>query len=193
MIDIMEQDESSLIEQAKQGNESAFLTLLKKYTKIILIIIRSYIRNIVGYEEEDIQQEISMSAYRVLPKFRGDEVAFQCWLRHSTKGLCLNILEKQQKHETIDMDSLCEKALDESLPNRFIPPDAELELKEARTAVQQAIEELDEKYRKALVLKDIEGLKYEEIAQVLDIEIGTVKSRIGRARGMLRETLKQYR
>ena len=189
----MEQDEISLIEQAKQGNGSAFLTLLKKYTKMILIIIRSYIRNIVGYEEEDIQQEISMSAYRVLPKFRGDEVAFQCWLRRSTKGLCLNILEKQRKHETIDMNSLCEKTLEESLPSRFASPDAEFELKEKRTAVQQAIDELDEKYRKALVLKDIEGLKYDAIAKVLDIEIGTVKSRIGRARGMLRETLKQYR
>ena len=178
-----------LIEQAKRGDKDAFLSLVARYAYIIFSVIRQYIRKIVGYEEEDLKQDILLKAFETLPKFRGDEVAFQCWLRRSTRGICLNLINKQREQQTIDIDAICQDEFAQALPDRAANPDEELRLKELRNALHRAIAELQEPYRRVVVLRDIEGLTYQEIAAVLKIEDGTVKSRLGRARAMLRDKL----
>ena len=185
----MHVEETTLIEQAKRGDKEAFLSLVARYTYIIFSVIRQYIRKIVGYEEEDLKQDILLKAFETLPKFRGDEVAFQCWLRRSTRGICLNLINKQREQQTIDIDAICQDEFAQALPDRAANPDEELRLKELRNALHRAIAELQEPYRRVVVLRDIEGLTYQEIAAVLKIEDGTVKSRLGRARAMLRDKL----
>ena len=185
----MHVEETTLIEQAKRGDKDAFLSLVARYAYLILSVIRQYIRKIVGYEEEDLKQDILLKAFETLPKFRGDEVAFQCWLRRSTRGICLNLINKQREQQTIDIDAICQDEFAQALPDRAANPDEELRLKELRNALHRAIAELQEPYRRVVVLRDIEGLTYQEIAAVLKIEDGTVKSRLGRARAMLRDKL----
>ena len=136
-----------------------------------------------------LKQDILLKAFETLPKFRGDEVAFQCWLRRSTRGICLNLINKQREQQTIDIDAICQDEFAQALPDRAANPDEELRLKELRNALHHALAELQEPYRRVVVLRDIEGLTYQEIAAVLKIEDGTVKSRLGRARAMLRDKL----
>lgn len=185
----MHVEETTLIEQAKRGDKEAFLSLVARYTYIIFSVIRQYIRKIVGYEEEDLKQDILLKAFETLPKFRGDEVAFQCWLRRSTRGICLNLINKQREQQTIDIDAICQDEFAQALPDRAANPDEELRLKELRNALHHALAELPESYRRVVALRDIEGLTYQDIAAVLKIEEGTVKSRLGRARAMLRDKL----
>ena len=185
----MHVEETTLIEQAKRGDKDAFLSLVARYAYIIFSVIRQYIRKIVGYEEEDLKQDILLKAFETLPKFRGDEVAFQCWLRRSTKGICLNLINKQREQQTIDIDAICQDEFAQALPDRAANPDEELRLKELRNTLHNALTELQEPYRRVVVLRDIEGLTYQDIAAVLKIEEGTVKSRLGRARAMLRDKL----
>lgn len=162
---------------------------MQRYAPGILAIIRRYIYDIDGYDEQDIVQEIWMAAHKILSKFRGDDAAFQCWLRRSTKGLCLNILAKQHKHETIPLDALCVESLQRELPNSIADPATALRNKERETTVEQAIQALPEQFRKVVVL-NIEGNSYDAIAAILGIEVGTVKSRLNRARGILKEKLR---
>ena len=185
----MHVEETTLIEQAKRGDKEAFLSLVARYAYIIFSVIRQYIRKIVGYEEEDLKQDILLKAFETLPKFRGDEVAFQCWLRRSTRGICLNLINKQREQQTIDIDAICQDEFAQALPDRAANPDEELRLKELRNALHHALAELPDPYRRVVALRDIEGLTYQEIAAVLKIEEGTVKSRLGRARAMLRDKL----
>lgn len=189
----MEPDDHSLIEQAKHQNEHAFLALMQRYLYIVVAIIRQYIHKIVGYEEADLQQEITLAAFQIMPRFRGDELSFQCWLRRSTTGVCLNILEKQRRQEMVELDALCLESYQQALPDHFSSPDTILARKEIAEAVRQAIAELPEHHRRVVILKDIEGLRYHEIARVLGIEEGTVKSQLSRARTLLREKLQPFR
>jgi len=185
--------ESHLLERAKARDEHAFVELLKRYADIILSIIRRYVRNIVGYDEDDIVQEIHINAYKILPNFRGDDISFQVWLRRSTNGICLNLLEKQRRQETVSLETLCLEMLEHSLPNHFPDPDTALHHKEIRHTVQAAIARLPEKLGKVVSLKDLQGLGYEEIAVILGIGVGTVKSRLHRGRTLLRKELQAVR
>lgn len=186
-------NDRGLIEHAKARDEHAFLELLKRYAYIVLSMIRRYIHRILGYEEEDIMQEIHAKAYEILPRFRGDEVSFQVWLRRSTQGICLNLLEKQRRQETVSLDALCTETLEQSLPTSFSAPDIELRHKEIRDTVHEALEKLPETLRRVVILKDLEGIGYEEIARILGIEVGTVKSRLHRGRTFLRHELQAVR
>ncbi len=185
--------ESSLLERAKARDEHAFVKLLTRYASIILSIIRRYVHKIIGHDEDDLMQEIHVNAYKILPNFRGDEISFQVWLRRSTKGICLNLLEKQRRQETISLEAVCVETLERSVPNLFPDPDTELRHKEIRHTVQEAIATLPEKLKRVVLLKDIDGLGYEEIATMAGIEIGTVKSRLHRGRTLLRKELQAIR
>lgn len=186
-------DAQSLIERAKQRDESAFLELMKRYVTIIINIIRRYIHNILGYEEDDLMQEIQLRAFRVLPKFEGDEISFECWLRRSSKGLCLNILDKQRRHEVVALETVCQETMEKGLDNPIPDPETAFTRVEIQARVQQALAALAEDMKTVVILKDLEGLGYEEIAQLLGIKIGTVQSRLHRGRMLLREQLRMLR
>jgi len=189
----MQIPEKSLLDQAKDRDQYAFVMLIERYTYLIVSVIRQFIHNIIGCEEEDIVQEIKSRAYAIMPHFRGDEIAFRCWLKEWTRGFCLKIIEKQKKYETISLDALGDEcALPPFVENQATPAD-EFRRKETAAHLQQALDALPAPYRKVITLRYLEDLHYHEIADVLGLELGTVQSQIFRATKLLQKQLEYLR
>lgn len=182
----------SLIERAKQRDETAFLTLITRYIAMLLGIIRRYIHRMIGYEEQDILQEIQLRAYVILPEFRGDEAAFECWLRSSTEGVCLNILKKQRPHIPIDdLSEIVQMALVDGMADLSQEdPLSRLIKKEEFAQIKKALPAIPEQYRKVIILRYWNKLTYNEIADILGIPIGTVKSGLNKGINALKDQLR---
>lgn len=137
-------------------------------------------------EAEEVAQEAFVRAHRALGDFRGD-AKLSTWLYAITSRLCLNRLASGERRLTRRGEDALLR-LSDAAPR----PDAALERRELETALARAIAELPEDRRIVVVLRDIEGLSYEEIAQVLELELGTVRSRLHRARADLKEKLERF-
>jgi len=179
-------DDRSLVERAQQGDQRAFEMLVVKYQRRLHRLIGRMVRDtdLVA----DIAQESFIRAYRALPQFRGDS-AFYTWLYriavNTAKKALLDLKRDPLRTETAlagrgGQDD--ETSRTESEPSYEDTPEAVLASKQIARAVNAAIEALSEDLREAITLREIEGLSYEEIAQAMDCPIGTVRSRIFRAR-----------
>lgn len=178
------EEETALVKLAQSGNHSAFEKLvIANQTKVYNLALR-----MVGNEQDayDMSQEAFIKAYNALENFRGDS-RFSVWLYRLTTNVCLDFLraEVRKAHGSLTYlsDEDGEKELEIS-DDRF-SPETLAEKKELREAVNEGLLRLPEHYRAILLLREIEGLSYEEIAQALSLEEGTVKSRIFRARKKL--------
>lgn len=174
------EDEKTIVEKAKNGDERAFEALVTQYERLVYAVALKLLGN--EHDAQDAAQETFIKLYRNLPSFRG-ESKFSVWLYRLANNVCIDILRKK----SVPTVSLSE---DEdggrlNIPDGRFSPENELEKKQLRQAVDRALKSLPEPYRQALVLREMAGRSYEEIAQVLDIDIGTVKSRIFRARRRL--------
>ena len=177
--------DAALVELARQGDVRAFEMLVVKYQRRIERLIGRMIRDVDLVP--DVAQETFIRAYRALPRFRG-ESAFYTWLYR----IAVNTAKKamvELKRDPLVLDAAQSGTDDEdetsrarSEPTDMATPDAELASKEIAAAVNSAIEALSEDLRQAITLREIEGLSYEEISEVMDCPIGTVRSRIFRAR-----------
>lgn len=171
-----------LVERVQAGDREAFGLLVSKYQRKLLRLIMRYVRD--PAEAEDVTQEAFIKAYRALPNFRG-ESAFYTWLYRIGINTAKNWLLAHGKRlpvmsEVSDEES--EGIEDEALLRDEETPDRILMSRQIGETVQAAMEALPEDLRTAISLREIEGLSYEEIAQVMDCPIGTVRSRIFRAR-----------
>jgi RNA polymerase sigma-70 factor, ECF subfamily len=171
-----------LVERARQGDKRAFELLVEKYHRRLLRLLSRMVRN--HEEMEDIAQETFIKAYRALPQFRGD-AAFYTWLYRIGVNTAKNYLASRKKALPTVSDQYGSDE-DES-GERFAvvdnnTPESELLSKQVAYAVNDAIEALPEELRTAITLREIEGLSYEEIAEAMGCPIGTVRSRIFRAR-----------
>ncbi len=174
-----------LVERAKQGDKRAFEMLVVKYQRRVLRLISRMVRD--GDLVEDIAQETFIKVYRALPQFRG-ESAFYTWLYRiavNTARKALLDLKRDPlalaSSTTLDAENE-ETSRVESEPSNGETPEALLASKEIAAAVNSAIAALSEDLRQAITLREIEGLSYEEIAELMNCPIGTVRSRIFRAR-----------
>jgi RNA polymerase sigma-70 factor (ECF subfamily) len=172
--------DDKLVKRAKKGDSRAFDLLVLKYQGRVAQLISRYLNN--GAEVEDVTQEAFIKAYRALPNFRGDS-AFYTWLYRIAANAAKNHLVALGRRPTSDM------ALDDSetfdVPGRLKDhqsPDEVIMGQELEVLISRTIEELPVELRAALTLREFEGLSYEEIADVLECPIGTVRSRIFRAR-----------
>ena len=176
--------EQELVRAAAGGDTEAFERLVRTYeNKIYHLALR-----MCGSSEEasDIAQEAFLAAWRGLPSFRG-EANFATWLYRLTSNAAIDYLRRQKKERgdmSLDDEDLGLDAVDTG-PG---PQDA-AERTEVRTAVAAGLQQLSEGHRQVLVLREIQGLSYEEIADVLEVDLGTVISRISRARTALRKIL----
>lgn len=176
--------EQELVRAAAGGDTEAFERLVRTYeNKIYHLALR-----MCGSSEEasDVAQEAFLAAWRGLPSFRG-EANFATWLYRLTSNAAIDYLRRQKKERgdmSLDDEDLGLDAVDTG-PG---PQDA-AERTEVRTAVAAGLQQLSEGHRQVLVLREIQGLSYEEIADVLEVDLGTVKSRISRARTALRKIL----
>ena len=174
-----------LVERAKRGDTRAFEMLVVKYQRRIERLIGRMVRD--ADLVQDVAQESFIRAYRALPQFRGDS-AFYTWLYR----IAVNTAKKtlvELKRDIVVPESALHSVDDGEEPSRAESelsdgetPEAVLASREIAAAVNAAIEALSEDLRQAITLREIEGLSYEEIAEVMNCPIGTVRSRIFRAR-----------
>jgi len=177
-----------LVERAQAGDRGAFDLLVLKYQHRLVKLIGRYVRD--HAEVLDVAQESFIKAHRALPKFRGDS-AFYTWLYRIAINTAKNYLVSQARR-------VSERAVDVQEAEQF---DGAFELRDTATperllmrdqmerTIVAAIEELPEDLRTAIILREIEGMRYEEIAAAMDCPIGTVRSRIFRAREAINKRL----
>src|SRR5690606_28638810 len=179
-----------LVERVQQGDKEAFNLLIVKYQRKIMRLLSRLIRDPV--EIEDVAQETFIKAYRALPNFRGDS-AFYTWLYRIAVNTAKNHLVADRRRPTSSFTYENEdgETFDETENLSDInTPEAAFASREIVETVNQAIEALPEELRTAIILREIEGLSYEEIAQSMGCPIGTVRSRIFRAREAISHRLR---
>lgn len=188
---MMSQDENDqqLVQRVQKGDRSAFDLLVLKYQHRVLKLVGRFVSN--PAEAEDVAQDAFLKAYRALPSFRG-ESAFYTWLYRIAINTAKNSLVATRRRP-VDFD------LDLQDPEQFDrhaklketdTPERVLLTEEIRQVVQGAMEQLPEDLRTAIVLRELDGLSYEEIAEAMDCPVGTVRSRIFRAREAIDKRLK---
>jgi len=173
--------DQELVERVQRGDKRAFDLLVLKYQHKIGKLISRYVRD--PDEVLDVSQEAFIKAYRALPRFRG-ESAFYTWLYRIAINTAKNFLVSQgRRPPESDVDVEDAEYLETASAMRDIATPEHLALKdEIEVTVFRAIEQLPEDLRTAITLREMEGLSYEEIAQAMDCPVGTVRSRIFRAR-----------
>jgi RNA polymerase sigma-70 factor (ECF subfamily) len=178
-----------LVERVQKGDKKAFDLLVLKYQHKVANLISRYIRD--QSEVLDVTQEAFIKAYRALPKFRGDS-AFYTWLYRVAINTAKNHLASQSRRPPgDDIEAETAEQMDVGAPLKEGDTPERLALqREIAETVQQAMDELPTDLRTAIVLRELEGLTYEEIAQAMDCPIGTVRSRIFRAREAIDARLK---
>ena len=182
--------DQQLVERVQRGDKAAFDLLVSKYQRKIFRLLSRLIRD--AAEVEDVAQEAFIKAYRALPNFRGDS-AFYTWLYRIAINTAKNHLVSQGRRAPTTTEADIEEAetFDDGEHLRDLnTPDSMLLSKQVGEAVNRAIDQLPEDLRTAIVLREIEGLSYEEIAESMNCPIGTVRSRIFRAREAIAQELK---
>lgn len=181
--------DQDLVKRVQQGERGAFDVLVRKYQHKILKLVSRYIHD--PYEAMDVTQEAFLKTYRALPKFRGDS-AFYTWLYRIAINTAKNYLIAQGRRplET-DIDSQVLEQNGGLGHLRDVDTPEHLMLRdEIERTIYQAIEDLPEDLRTAVTLREMEGMSYEEIAQTMSCPVGTVRSRIFRAREAIDKRLK---
>ncbi|MDO8347256.1 MAG: RNA polymerase sigma factor RpoE [Rugosibacter sp.] len=178
-----------LVERVQAGDKQAFGLLVTKYQRKLARLISRMVRD--SAEVEDIVQESFIRAYRALPSFRNDS-AFYTWLYRIGVNTAKNWLMTHGRRAqlTHSVDDEAEGQGDVELLHNAETPERLLMTKELGDTVNAAVERLPEELRTAITLREIEGLSYEEIAKVMDCPIGTVRSRIFRARDAISAKLR---
>ena len=182
--------DQQLVERAQRGDKQAFELLVAKYQRKLARLLSRFIRD--PAEVEDVAQEAFIKAYRALPSFRG-ESAFYTWLYRIGINTAKNYLVAMGRRAptTTEFDSEDAENFDDGDQLRDVnTPENELMSKQIAQTVNDTMEALPEELRTAIVLREIDGLSYEEIATVMNCPIGTVRSRIFRARETIAERLR---
>jgi len=182
--------DQQLVERVQRGDKHAFELLVSKYQRKLGRLISRFVKD--SADAEDVTQEAFIKAYRALPGFRG-ESAFYTWLYRIGINTAKNYLlaNKRRPPSSTPFDSNeSESFEDASLLREVNTPENELMSKQVVDVVQTSLLQLPEDLRSALTLREIEGLSYEEIAVVMNCPIGTVRSRIFRAREAVAENLR---
>lgn len=179
------EQEREIIDRVLSGDTEAFEALvLEHQNKVYSLALR-----MVGNEEDarDMAQEAFIRAFSSLTGFRGDS-KFSVWLYRLTSNICIDFLRSRAKKRTVSMtwtDDEGDDAGELEIPDERFSPEGQFDRASIRESVHRGLDSLSPQYREILVLREINGLSYEEIGRVLGIEEGTVKSRIFRARKKL--------
>ncbi len=175
-------DESDLIERFKKGDRSAFEVILLRHQDRIYNLCRYMLQD--PQNAQDAAQDVFLKAYKALKDFRPD-ASLYTWLYRIAVTTCLDYRRKSRR------EVFRSEPLTEDLPSDEHSPHQLYESRKITETIQLALQKLPEKLRAAIVLREIEELSYVEIAEVLHTSVGTVKSRIWRARDQLRRLLKK--
>ncbi|MBD5148479.1 MAG: sigma-70 family RNA polymerase sigma factor [Oscillibacter sp.] len=180
--------EQQWVEEAKGGSQEAFACLVRAYEKRVYALTRRMCPT--PEDAAEAAQEAFLAAWQGLPNFRGD-AAFSTWLYRLASNACVDILRKESRRGAAEGPSLDDEAVPIDPPDRAPTPQEAVERRELREEIEAGLAALPAEYRQPLVLREIHQLSYQEIAQAMDLDLGTVKSRISRGRRRLREILLQ--
>lgn len=184
-------EELAIIERVRNGESDAFETLvLENQKKVYNLALK-----MTGNENDalDISQEAFIKAFTGLKNFRG-ESRFSVWLYRLTYNLSIDFIRKNQRNQAFSLTYMDDGGdySDFEIPDLSCEPEKEIERKELREAISKGISELPEKHREILIMREITGMSYEDIARTLGLNEGTVKSRLSRARKGLVFILNKY-
>lgn len=182
-----------LIEATKRGDEAAFGEIMRRYRSPITNYIYRFLND---YEEAvDLAQETFVRVYFALERYH-TEFAFSTYIYRIATNLAISEIRKRKRRKLVSLTGLFqfdnEEAQDFNPPDEKSLPDEDLIESEQSRTIANAIATLPEKYRAPIVLRDVEGKSYEEVAAIMELGLGTTKSRISRARKLLREKLENY-
>lgn len=186
----MNLEEKKLLERAKKGDVEAFESLVEVYQKKVYNIALRMIGN--PHDAEELAQEVFIRVFKSLAGFK-EQAQFSTWIYRITINTCLDELRKRKNRRVVYLDQEIdtgENEIKRQLEDDRPTPDVSAEKNELRKLVQDAIQKLPENHRIILILRDLNGMSYDEIAKVLKSPEGTVKSRISRARQALKKLLK---
>jgi len=181
--------DQALVERVQKGDKQAFDVLVLKYQNKIIQLVNRYVHD--SEEARDVAQEAFIKAYKAIGRFRG-ESAFYTWLYRIAVNTAKNYLVAH-KRQPVSSDVMAEDAEnyeEGDLLRDIATPYAELQTKQIAKAVNEAVDALPEELRTAITLREIDGMSYEEIAQMMECPIGTVRSRIFRAREAIAEKIR---
>lgn len=181
--------DQELVKRVQKGDKAAFDLLVIKYQHKLVHLVNRYVKD--PSEAQDVAQDAFIKAYRALPEFRG-ESAFYTWLYRIAINTAKNyLLSRSRRHYDYEIDVQdAEQLGDTPLLKDIETPEELLMNEQVVQVISAAIDALPEEMRVAITLREFEGMSYEEIAEVMDCPIGTVRSRIFRARESIDEKLK---
>lgn len=187
-------DERQLIERYQQGDQAAAEAIFRLYHPAVYNLVHRMLGG--SSEVDDCVQEVFLRAFRGLKGFRGD-ASLKTWIYRIATNTCLNYLDKERRRgpmDSLDAETFEEgyATLGDTLASEARGPEEAVVGAELEEAIQGALDKLAPEFRTALVLRDVEGLSYEEVASVTGAALGTVKSRIARARAQAVRWLKEY-
>jgi len=187
----MLQNENEVIKKACQGDNEAFAQLYKEYENLVYTTAYYMTKN--SEDSCDISQDVFIKVYKSLPQFRGD-CKFSSWIYRICVNTVNDYLRKNSRKKTVslsvyDDDKDVDAQLDIPVEDPDALPEAALDKSDTQEMIRKAIEELPEDMRQIIILRDIYGYSYEELCKMLSLKEGTVKSRINRARNILRDKL----
>jgi len=192
-VPIKDLSDHALIEATKSGDEAAFAEIVSRYRNPITNYLYRFLND---YEEAvDLAQETFVRVYFAIERYH-TEYAFSTYIYRIATNLAISEIRKRKRRNLVSLTGFFqfdnEDEQDFHPPDEKVLPDEDLIENEQSRTIAQAIATLPEKYRAPIVLREIEGKTYEEIAEILELGLGTTKSRISRARKMLKEKLKKY-
>ena len=189
----MESQDLELVDRIQAGDREAFKELVEKYQRKVYSICYGMLKD--AESSMDVSQEVFIKVYRYLDKFNRDS-SFYTWLYRITVNMCIDHIRKNSRVQKVEYDDRIaheDDGEDYITPSKLgLNPDKVYGRKELRQKMLEALETLSEKHRTILILREVEGLSYEELADVLNISKGTVMSRLYHARRYFQEALKDY-
>jgi len=185
-------DELALIQEARNGDLNAFNRLVLAYQDMAYHLAMRMLSD--PDQAEDVTQMAFLSAYSHLSSFRGG--SFKAWVMRMVTNACYDELRRRQRHPSTPLEPLDDD--DESIESPSwmaddgLSPEEQLEQKELDRAIQRCLQQLDEEFRAVVIFIDLQGMDYQEAAEILGKPLGTVKSRLARARLKLRDCLHRF-
>ncbi|HLH62862.1 MAG TPA: sigma-70 family RNA polymerase sigma factor [Ktedonobacteraceae bacterium] len=179
-----ELDDMQLIAASKKGDQDAFAQLVQRYQRRVFNLVYRMLQH---YEEaNEITQETFLAAWQGLPAFRGD-ARFPTWLYRIAYNCSLKSLEQRKRDKALQEALQAEQVLERAYGDKSA--DAQLEMHDRQAFIQELIARLPTKYRVVLILRHLQDMTYEEMAEILTMPIGTIKTHLFRARNLLKERL----